>query len=163
MPASRPLSPGWGRRREREHGNLRRISKAALMRRFFLAFIHSFKAKLDSHGFLLDQVEIRRLIIARKFHKLNSRRHGMFSWINVRPEEVVCQGPLGSAPALGRCWGWHHRDTNDVLIQCSRVTESERGNQYAPPQNVDLETLRGWSGGSTSRRPKGGFKTTTLH
>lgn len=114
MPASRPLSPGWGRRRERENVNLRRISKAALMRKFFLAFIHSFKAKLDSHGFLLDKVEIRRLIIARKFHKLNSHRHGMFSWINVRPEEVVCQGPLGSAPALGDAEG----DTTETRMMC---------------------------------------------
>lgn len=104
--ASRPVSPGWERgksgKKERTKGNLRRISITSLLIRFFffLDFIQVFREKQVSHGVLLDKMEICRLIIVKKFHKLNSHMHGMFSWINIRLEEDALPRTSGLLPQL---------------------------------------------------------------
>lgn len=67
---------------------------------FFLDFIQVFREKQVSHGVLLDKMEICRLIIVKKFHKLNSHMHGMFSWINIRLEEDALPRTSGLLPQL---------------------------------------------------------------
>lgn len=153
VPGSRPLSLGWGRRR-RKKVNSRRVSQTALLiRNFLFSFIQSFRAKLVSHGFLLDRMGIYRWIIVRKFHKLNNHMHRMFSWINVRQEEEHLPRTSGLLPQLvWMLWvtpwrqKWH-------AYQMFRGHGAGGFSQYTQQQSVDLR--RSWGAGGVSPNQEG--------